>query len=304
MKKFKSITIGGIQQKIFNLVLVTLLLLMAAYIAVFIHQSGLLSGLVRDTNEAQKASIANISEWTMTEILDNNLTQNTQLEAAIAGDLFSDAVRVVSVVADYTEKVFADPAAYPAREVFLPDKAKDGQVSVQLLTEEGVDPGDPVVAEKLGLLGNLTDLMTALYPEANVDSFYVAVPEGVMLLVDDHSGSKFDDNGAIVHIPMTERLWYTGAVETGKLHFTDVTTDLFTGEISIMCSMPVYQDGKLIAVVGADLFLNDMAAAVNVMARDGSFVCIVNQSGRRLRAFFRCCPPARLRTSGKSAMCG
>ena len=57
MKKFKSITIGCIQQKIFNLVLVTLLLLMAAYAAVIIHQSGLLTGLVRDTNEAQKASI-------------------------------------------------------------------------------------------------------------------------------------------------------------------------------------------------------------------------------------------------------
>lgn len=30
MKKFKNIMIGGIQQKVFNLVLVTLLLLMAA----------------------------------------------------------------------------------------------------------------------------------------------------------------------------------------------------------------------------------------------------------------------------------
>lgn len=48
MKKFKNIMIGGIQQKVFNLVLVTLLLLMAAYTAVIIHQSGFLSGLVRD----------------------------------------------------------------------------------------------------------------------------------------------------------------------------------------------------------------------------------------------------------------
>lgn len=48
MKKFKNIMIGGIQQKVFNLVLVTLLLLMAAYTAMIIHQSAFLSGLVRD----------------------------------------------------------------------------------------------------------------------------------------------------------------------------------------------------------------------------------------------------------------
>ena len=282
MKKFKNITIGGIQQKIFNLVLITLLLMAAAYIVVILHQSGQLTGLVNETNEAQKASITNISEWTMHEILDSNLTQSSQLEAYIAGEMFSSAANTVNVVASYTEKLFADPEAYPSREVSLPDKAKDGEVSVQLLTEEGIDISKPAIAQKLGLIGNLTDLMFSLYPETNVDSFYVALPDGVMLLVDDHSGSKFDENGRRVSIPIRERLWYTGAVETGKLHYTDVTTDLFTGEISIMCSVPVYQDGRLVAVVGADLFLNDMAAAVNALARDGSFVCIVNQNGHVL----------------------
>ena len=282
MKKFKNITIGGIQNKVFNLIFVTVLLMMAVNIVVVIHQSGQLDGMMRDTSQAQKAAITETSEWTMAEILDANLTQTTQLEASIAGALFGDAAHIVGVVADYTGKLFADPARYPAREVFLPDKAKDGQISVQLLTEAQVDPSDPAIADKLGLLGNLTDLLCAVYADANVDSCYVALPEGVMLLVDDHAGSKFDERGEIVHIPMRERLWYTGAAETGKLHYTDVTTDLFTGEISIMCSLPVYQDGKLVAVVGADLFLNDMAASVNSLARDGSFVCIVNQNGHVL----------------------
>ncbi len=279
MKKYKNITIGGIQQKVFNLVLITLLLMMAVNTVVILHQSGQLSSLVRETSEAQKASISDISEWTMTEVLDSNLAQSTQMEAWIAGELFGDAAHIVSVVADYTERLFEDPESYPARAVSPPDKAKDGQISVQLLTEEGIRVSDPAVAAKLGLIGNLAELMRAVYKDADVDSCYVALPEGVMLLVDDHAGSKFDENGAVIHIPMRERLWYTGAVEAGKLTYTDVTTDLFTGEISIMCSIPVYHDGKLVAVVGADLFLNDMAAAVNSMARDGSFACIVNQNG-------------------------
>lgn len=149
MKKFKNIKIGGIQQKIFNLVLFTLILLMTAYTVVIIHQSGTLTGLVGETSKAQKESIADISERTMREVLDSNLTQNTQLEAYIAGELFGDAASMVKIVADYTGKLFTDPAAYPARAVSLPDKAKDGQISVQLLTEEGVNLSKPAVAEKL-----------------------------------------------------------------------------------------------------------------------------------------------------------
>ena len=68
--------------------------------------------------------------------------------------------------------------------------------------------------------------MTAVYADANVDSCYCALPDVVMLLADNHSSTKFDENGNIMSIPIRERLWYTGAKETGRLHFTIVTTDL------------------------------------------------------------------------------
>ncbi len=282
MRKFKYITIGGIQQKIFNLVIITIVLMIAVYTAVIMHQVNGLTGLVRDASDSQKRSITDISEQTMSAVLNSNLTQSTQMEAYIAEDVFGDAVRVVNVIADYTGKLFADPGAYPARAVSLPDKTKDGNISAQVLTEQGVNISDPAIKNKLGLIGNLSDLMTAVYADANVDSCYVALPDGAMLLVDDHSATKFDANGNIISIPIRERMWYTGAAETGKLYYTDVTTDLFTGEISIMCSLPVYRDGQLVAVVGADLFLNDVSNAVNSTARSGSFVCIVNNNGHVL----------------------
>ena len=103
MRKFKGITIGGIQQKIFNLVLITIILMVAAYSAVILYQSGELTNLVRETNETQKRSISDISEETMAAVLDANLTQSTQMEAFIAEDVFDDTLRVVNVVADYTD---------------------------------------------------------------------------------------------------------------------------------------------------------------------------------------------------------
>ncbi|MBQ7698824.1 MAG: SpoIIE family protein phosphatase [Clostridia bacterium] len=282
MKKIRNIKIGGIQQKIFILVIITIVLVIASYTTVIMYQSDKLTKLVLDTNESQKQSITSISETTMHSILDSNLTHSTQMQAYIDGDIFGDAARVVNIVADYTGKLLSDPEDYPQRAVSLPDKAKNGQISVQVLTEEGVDISDPVISSKLGLIGNLSDLMTAVYADSNVDSCYCALPDGVMLLVDNHSATKFDENGDLIPIPIRQRLWYKGAANTGKLHFTDVTTDIFTGEISIMCSLPVYNDGQLVAVIGADLFLNDIAKTVNSTLHSGSFICIVNQNGHVL----------------------
>ncbi|MBR4662054.1 MAG: PDC sensor domain-containing protein, partial [Clostridia bacterium] len=282
MEKEKRKTRRSIRSKIFNLVLITIILMMAAYTVVIVYQSGRLTALVRSASESQKESISSISEETMTSVLDANMIRSTQMEAYIAGDVFGDASRVVKIVADYTGKLLADPENYPSREVAPPDKAKDGEISLQVLTEDGVDISSPAIRDKLGLIGNLTELMTAVYADSNVDSCYVALPEGVMLLADDHSATKFDEGGNIIPIPIRERQWYTGAAETGKLYYTDVTTDVYTGEISIMCSFPVYNDGELVAVVGADMFLNDVSAAVNSVANSGSFICIVNSSGHVL----------------------
>ena len=279
MKKVGNIVIGGIQQKIFNLVLVTVLLMMAAYTAVVIYQAGALGKLMEETNESQKQSISAISRGTMDSVLDASFTESTQMQAYIANSFFGEAESVVRMLADYTEHLYADPGAYGLRAVSLPDKAKDGEISAQLLTEEGVDLSDPQLRAELGLVGNLADMMIALYRNANVDSCYIGLPSGVMLLVDDHAASKFDEDGKLMSIPIRERIWYTGAVEKGELYYTDVTKDHFTGQISVMCSLPVYHAGSLVAVIGADLFLNDMAAAVGGSVKDGSFVCVINENG-------------------------
>ncbi len=312
MKKIKNIVIGGIQQKVFNLVLITIILMMAVNTVVIVYEAGRIGRLETETNALITDSITTISQQTMDGVLHKSLTQSTRMQANIADDLFADTVGVVRMLADYAGHIFADPSAYSLRAVSPPDPSKDGEISVQLLTEAGVDVTSPATAWRLGLIGNMADMMTALYANANVDSCYVALPDGVMLLVDDHAGSKFDENGAILSIPIRERQWYVGAVETGGLYFTDVTTDVFTGEISIMCSLPVYQNGRLVAVIGADLFLNDMAEAVDTSDENGGFVLIVNENGHvvlspRTEGVFsvRLADEAEdLRASGNAALAG
>ncbi len=61
-------------------------------------------------------------------------------------------------------------------------------------------------------------------------------------------------------------------MEAGKLIFTDVGDDKETGQLCIVCAMPVYgKDGKLLAVAGSDFFLTEIQEAVESVSGDGEF---------------------------------
>ena len=79
MKKYKNLVIGGIQQKVFNLVLVTILLLVAAYTAVILYQTSSLKTLTGETNQRQKEAIAEISGTTMDAVVADSLVSKTEM---------------------------------------------------------------------------------------------------------------------------------------------------------------------------------------------------------------------------------
>ena len=279
MRKIKNLVLGGIQQKLFNLVLITLILVMGAYTLVILQQIGQLNQLVADTNERQKASISQISGQTMDAVIDQSMGEHTRMAAQLADDMFEDLAGATQMMGHYAQALFAHPNSYAAMPYAAPDPADAGTVTVQLLAEEGVDVHDPAIAKKLRLVANMSEMMCALYTTERINACYIALPEGVMLLSDDHPEGKFDESGQLLTIPITKRDWYTGAQAAGGLYFTDVSADVFTGQIGIMCSLPVYQNGELVCVVGADLYLDNMARAVSLSGDSGSFYLIVNERG-------------------------
>ena len=109
MKKIKNFVIGGIQQKVFNLVLIVILLMMAAYTVVIIHQAGNIGSLVTETNERQKQSISEISRQTMDAVISQSMGSSTRTEAYIANDLFEDLADTVKMLGDYAGNLFRQP---------------------------------------------------------------------------------------------------------------------------------------------------------------------------------------------------
>jgi sigma-B regulation protein RsbU (phosphoserine phosphatase) len=88
------------------------------------------------------------------------------------------------------------------------------------------------------------------------------------------------EDGTYVTYEATDRYWYRQAVEAGKMVFSDIEIDRRTGEMCVTCALPVYSDdGTLLGVAGADLFLTEMQKKVAESTGDGGFLMVVNQNG-------------------------
>ena len=280
MKIIRGIKIGGLQQKIFNLILIFIIALIGTYTAVSVYQQRNLSHIVQKAGDEQQASIVSVSEETMNVVLQTSMTRTTALQAYIADDLFSDVRTDVMTLQAFATELFEHADSFSAHPFYEPDPAMDGIATVQMQHEAGVDPAQ---SESLGLVANMSEIMLAMFENTDkLSSCFVATTDGCILYVDDRSGAYQAEDGTTVHFDTRNRPWYLQAVEAGELIFTGVERDAFTDIPGLVCAAPVYRDGELAAVVGADVFLTSVSEYVRNTASESGFLCVINQDGQVL----------------------
>ncbi len=280
MKKIRNLVIGGLQQKIFNLVLFTIIAIVIVFTLAAVYQSGSLTSIFTQTNSEQKEAIRDSTSTVMEAVIDSTMTRQTELEAYIADDLFREVGGQVRMLANLMEDLYERRDSVIERAVSWPDASLEGTTTVQLLTEEGVDTEDPDIAHKIGLFGSQSSTMRGVFTTIDqANSCFVAIPEGVLIIVDKNPAGKYDEDGKLISIPVTHRPWYTNAVKKGDLYFSGLEEDIFTGKLEIVCSCPVYYNGELIAVVGSEVFLDAMDEAIQETGNRDGFVCIIDDNG-------------------------
>jgi sigma-B regulation protein RsbU (phosphoserine phosphatase) len=280
MKIIRGFKIGGLQQKIFNLMLIVILALVGAYAAVSLYHQKNLADIVRKASEEQQAAITTISENTMTAVLETSMARTTALQAYIANDLFADVRTDVLTLQTFASQLFEHRERFSPHPWYEPDPAKAGIPTVQMQHEAGVDPAD---SEDLGLAANMSEVMLAMYESSGkLNSCFVATADGCILFVDDRSDAYVSETGEVQPFAARQRPWYLQAVEAGELIFTGVELDAFTDIPGLVCAAPVYVDGELVAVVGADIFLTSVSDYVRDTATDGGFLCVIDDNGQVL----------------------
>ena len=120
MKIVRGIKIGGLQQKIFNLMLIFIVALAGAYAAVSAYQHKNLTAIVQETSAEQQASIAAVSEETMEAVLGTSMTQSTALQAYIADELFADVRADVLTLQAFAEELIEHADSFSSPSVNAP----------------------------------------------------------------------------------------------------------------------------------------------------------------------------------------
>ena len=280
MKRFKNLVIGGIQSKVFNLILYTVILLTVAFMAVSVYHSNMLARLAGESSQRQQAAIGQITDEVMDQVVTQSLDRTNLTEARFADEMFDAVKKRVVFLADSTARLFDHPGDYAPRPYAAPDPDDDGVWTAKVIFANGVDPNDPAIVQKVGLLANMSETMILLCPSIGAADAYIALPEGAHLSVSDTSSSWFMDGKPRSYDPR-ERVWYRQAVEAGELIFTDGEWDATTGAYCVECAMPVYDaSGRLQAVVGTDLFLDEMQQVMRDSSSEGEYTLLINQDGR------------------------
>ena len=236
------------------------------------------------SNETLTETIRQSSSAYMTEQSQARMLELAAEKAKIADEIFFEFERGVQIVADDAARIYNDPSHYVPRPVPLPDPSKDGELTIQVLYSAAVDPEDPAIVGELELIGNVQDtLMAVNASQDNIASLYVATESGFMVQADYIPAKKFDENGKLMPLEAKERPWYVGAAASGGPFFTPVTRDAHTPRLGIMCGVPVYRSGELVAVAGAGMYLDDMEDLVRSVNLGGSGnACILNGRGQVL----------------------
>ncbi len=280
MKIIKGLKLGGLQQKIFNLVLVFILILIGVYAAVSVWHQRNLTQIVQEAAVQQQDSITEVSEQTMETVLRLSMTQITALQGYIADDLFSDVRTDVLTLQAFAGELFENRDLFPPRTVEPPASAMDGKPSVMLICSEDADPS---TSELLGLVGNMGEIMLSMYEASGkLSSVFIGTADGNMVLVNDRAGAYLLPDGSPRTLEIRKRPWYLQAAAAGEPVFTGVEIDAYTNIPMLECAAPVYHEGQLAAVVSADIFLDSISDYVDRATSEGGFLCVIDRNGRVL----------------------
>ena len=280
MKRFKHFTIGGLQSKIFNMSLFTIILLTAAFITISLYHTNMLSQVAADSNAKQEASISEITGSVMDMIVRQTLGRSNRTEARFANEMFAEAGKRVEYLADRTAKLFAAPENYTPMAYAAPDPGNDDQWANMVVFAPGTDENDPALTAKLGLLANLSDTMISMCQSLGMEDIYIGLPEGVYFAVSRGTSNWYED-GKLREYDPRKRIWYPEAADAGEMIFTEGEWDFDTGEYCVECAKPVYDaEGRLQAVIGLDLYLNQILETMQVSDVEGEYSMLVNRNGK------------------------
>ncbi|MDL0079867.1 methyl-accepting chemotaxis protein [Helicobacter zhangjianzhongii] len=129
---------------------------------------------------------------------------------------------------------------------------------------------------------NIAHWLHSAYTFTSMDALYLGYADnGLLIKTDKQSGNKPYILDKSKGFDSRTREWFKGALATGKPGFTRPFRDITTNELTISVYAPIIRDGKIVAVVGANIFLKDLQKAfMSLKTSPSSSVFLVGTDDR------------------------
>lgn len=269
---------------------VTALLLAAVCCAVLLTGSvsigSLLSmkNLSAETSRELGSTAAEDAEAALEEQARVQLQILSQEKAAYINEKFAAVEASCHGIAALAEKIYDNPQDYPDREMAYP-VADSHELAAQLLWSERLKEPSMEQTEERMKLSNVQDLLEQYNGQNDmVSSTYLATESGWLLQADYIAYSKYTNGGELPDFyEASSRQWYTLALKAGRgeIVYSDVIQDAHGGGDCIVCSQPVYHDGKIVGVAGVGFYLKTVNDVVlNTTVGETGYAFLVNQNGQ------------------------
>ena len=287
MKKLFSFLTGGIQRKIIFVFILALIVVVVTFMVVTSSQISRIREITNDENRSQLTSIKEISSATTTDLIDSSLGYSTKIEASLADNVFKYLKRQVEQFATgfrYLQLTMEYPEGIEDIDVspLFPNHESLNTVDHQLIPSPGLDLSDIDVIMTVYLMAeSIGTNQTLAIRNGFINSAFIVAPDGYCVIADMTPENKFDSEGNLVEVDLTQRDWFKNAVEHNGVCFSDAHVDIFAKKLSIVCSRAVKDvSGNLIAVVGMDVFLDTLSADIEIESNNNKFIFMLNKEGK------------------------
>ncbi len=232
-----------------------------------------------------------VSEQILTPLLeqrDNGTLNMTTGSAESVNRFFEGCLNTTEMIGSVAGRLYREDQPSSKGIVEPPTKDDIGEDVVYRLDDATFDAADPANIHTMEVMSTLRHILRSAYAmDVDIASAYFASEDGFTFFADNRVESVLDENGNPMPFDAKSRAWYQDAVAAGGAVFSPLTTDYFTGEGTITCSVPVYADDRhtdLIGVVAADVRMETVDAILNESLLADSRVCITDGDGNLMIA--------------------
>ncbi|WP_175560316.1 SpoIIE family protein phosphatase [Butyrivibrio sp. YAB3001] len=272
----------GLQKKVFRLCIMLVITAICGFAIMGMIQLRTLLKMANETGQTQAKTVRAQSETSMMQMAEESM-KNMAFQAADNTDwemweLRSEAV----LLAAQAEDIFRHPENYGECLIDAPKKENAGKLTLQLMLSDWASPTqeDMVMVRKLANLAPMMEQMIR-NNEYNTQDLIISLPNGVSLFMDITSEQKFDENGKLLTYDSKERPWWQQAVEQKDVVLTHAVHSTLLNKSEIDFGVPIYLDGKLMAVVESSVSLDTFQNFVSeVTIGDGLFSIVVSNDGK------------------------